>query len=276
MLKRILIVEDLSGFGQISLNTAITTISDLGELPCPLPTEYLSTHTGGFGKPAVIDLSSIIKPASEHWQTQAIEFDGFYFGYLGQQALPQVLTYIKPLTKQSFLLVDPVMGDQGRLYANFDEGYVSQMRQLIQGANLITPNLTEACLLLDIPFPNAIDCTTAEQLANNFKTTFAVDQVIITDLPISSGEIGIISYGETVLWTKTVKREAHLIGTGDFLASLLIGLTLKGYNQAEALNLATETIQSAIDHTLALQGDLRDGLNFVPSLLSLIDQLKEG
>lgn len=130
MKKSILISQDLSCVGQVSMGVALPILGALGFNPSVLPTALLSTHTGGFGKNTYLDLSAEIGKIISHWQTLPITFSAIYLGYLGVKPLSTIITEIDKIATNSFLLLDPVMGDHGKLYSGFDSTYVDNMKIL--------------------------------------------------------------------------------------------------------------------------------------------------
>ncbi len=147
-MKRILSIQDISCLGRCSQTIALPVLSSMGVEVTVLPTAVLSTHTG-FPNPSVRDLSDLIVPAAEHWQREGVQFDAIYTGYLGSaevaDAVQEAIRLLRGADTRMF--VDPVMGDHGRLYARLDEDYVRLSAAFCGQADVIVPNLTEACLL---------------------------------------------------------------------------------------------------------------------------------
>ena len=150
MPKRILAINDISCVGRCSLTVALPVISAAGVECSVLPTAVLSTHTGGFDGFTFRDLTDDIAPVTEHWARLGLTFDAVYTGYLGSiRQIGLILDASEHFVRPGVpLIVDPVMGDAGRLYANFDSDFVAAMRTLCARADIITPNLTEASFLL--------------------------------------------------------------------------------------------------------------------------------
>ena len=149
--KKILTIQDISCYGQCSITVALPILSAFGFETAILPSAILSTHTSGFKNFTVHDLSDEIPLIVNHWKNEGIKYDVLYSAYLGEvRHIDLVLNIKKELLKDNALFfVDPVMGDNGKLYPAFDMNYVEAMRRLVKEADIIIPNLTEACYLVN-------------------------------------------------------------------------------------------------------------------------------
>ena len=146
--RRVAAIHDISGFGRCSLTVIIPTLSAMGVQTCPVPTAVLSTHTGGLGDVAMRDLTDFIPAALEHYKNLHLDFDAVYTGFLGSQAqIDHCLEFFKAFPK-ALIVVDPVMGDHGKPYKTCDKALQQRMGELVRAADIITPNLTEAYILL--------------------------------------------------------------------------------------------------------------------------------
>ena len=147
--KRILTVQDISCVGQCSMTVALPILSACGHETCILPTALLSTHTGGFGKPAVAHMDEALPEIIRHWQQNQISFDAILVGYLGSLAAVRIAEQLLDtmLAPGGIGIVDPAMADHGKLYSCFDEQYAHAMGQLCRKADVILPNITEAAML---------------------------------------------------------------------------------------------------------------------------------
>ena len=151
-MKRILSVQDISCVGKCSLTVALPIISAFGIEAGILPTATLSTHTA-FKNFTFRDLTDDIEPICNHWLEQTIEFDAIYTGYLGsKRQIDLVLDIFNSFGEGKLKFVDPAMGDNGRLYVGFDVEFAHEMAKLCAAADIIVPNLTEACFMLDKPY----------------------------------------------------------------------------------------------------------------------------
>ena len=151
---RILAVHDISCVGRCSLTVALPIVSSVGIECSVLPTAVLSTHTGGFTGFTYRDLTEDIVPIQNHWKTLDLTFDGFYTGFLGSfEQIDLVRDLIdKTSNEKTTVYVDPVMGDNGKLYTIFDEALAKKMATLCEKADVLMPNLTELCYMLDLEY----------------------------------------------------------------------------------------------------------------------------
>ena len=152
--KRILTVQDISCVGQCSMTVALPILSACGHETCILPTAVLSTHTGGFGKPAAVSLGDILESVTAHWKAADIRFDGIYTGYLGSiQAIRCVERIVDELLAPGGIFVaDPAMADHGKRYSGLDADYAKAMEQLCRRADILLPNITEAAMFAGLPY----------------------------------------------------------------------------------------------------------------------------
>ena len=182
--KRVLTVQDISCVGQCSLTVALPILSASGNETCILPSAVLSTHTGGFNGWTFRDLSDDFLKIKNHWISEKIDFDAVYTGYLGSaKQIDLVLDLLNsPLKKSDTLIVvDPAMGDYGKLYAGFDLGYVEKMKNLIFAADIILPNFTEACLLTGNSYKEIHDIEDVSKISEQL-ISFGAKTVVITGI----------------------------------------------------------------------------------------------
>lgn len=154
MLKRIVTIQDVSCFGKCSSTVALPLISAMGVETAVIPTAVLSTHTGGFTGYTFRDLTADIPQIAAHWKTLQLHFDGIYTGYLGSREQVQIMAdfFDAFRSEDTVIVVDPVMGDAGSMYAGFTPDFAVEMRKLCGKADVIAPNMTEVSLLLGIPY----------------------------------------------------------------------------------------------------------------------------
>lgn len=271
MLDKVLVSQDLSCYGQVSLSVALPLLGACGFAPTVLPTALLSTHTGGFGQNSYLDLAAELPKIITHWQTLNLRFNAIYLGYLGKQALKVWLNSHRNLAIPTTLtLIDPVMGDNGHLYRGFDGEYVKDMQELIKQATIVTPNFTEAAFLLNQPglttSPPTIEL--AKKLARTLALRFSIPTVIITGLNLADQQVGVVSY-ESQTDTTTIltrpKLAGNFFGTGDLFASSLLAGILTGLSLKQSSQLAMDFIAQAIANTPS-DHDQRMGINYASSL----------
>ncbi|MFT9096935.1 pyridoxamine kinase [Liquorilactobacillus sp.] len=278
MEKTILISQDLSCAGQVSMAVALPILGALGFSPTILPTAILSTHTGGFGNNTYLDLSSEMEKIIAHWETIPLSFSAIYLGYLGNKPLDILLNNIDSLATNSFLLLDPVMGDHGKLYRGFNSNYVHQMQHLVQKANLITPNVTEAQLLLGKECTtNTLSSAAALKLATELNKKYKNKQILLTGVPKTDEKIGIVgidNISQEIWQLETPKIGSSFFGTGDIFASVLLGALLRDNTLKAATKIAMDFISNTIQKNMQFNCyNSRFGLDYSLELPVLLKQL---
>lgn len=265
-IKRVAAINDMSGVGRAALTTIIPIISTMGIQVCPFPTAILSSHTGGFKNPSFIDLTNTMRGYMKHWKDEEIEFDCIYSGFLGSiEQVDIILDFIKGFkTEENIVVVDPVMGDHGKLYSSVDKNMVFKMRDLVKKADIITPNLTEALYLLDKEHTGTIEedeiKTIMIELAN-----FGPSIVVITSVPdnISSNNINVHAYDKinNRFWKMTNQRlPIDFPGTGDTFTSVLIGKILGGDDLLMALKKSVDFVTFGISESIKYSYPKREGI----------------
>lgn len=248
---RILTIQDISCLGQCSMTVALPILSACGVETCILPSAVLSTHTGGFGKPYIRDLTTDISQIAAHWCSQGIQFDVIYTGYLGNvRQIDMVLEIMSTtLAPGGKIVVDPAMADHGKLYAGFDERYAQAIQKLCAAADVILPNVTEACLLTGRPYVQEPDRATVDCLLHALHGLGA-KTVVLTGVGDGVGRTGAaVLENEKIYWhhQKKIPRSYH--GTGDIFASVLVGAWVRGKTLPEAAALAADFTGQCIQHT---------------------------
>lgn len=263
--NRIVAIHDISGFGRVSLTVVIPILNAMGFNVCPLPTAILSTHTQ-FPDFTFLDLTDEMKKIIASWKKQHIEFDAFYSGYLGSpEQIGIVKNFIADFKKaDDLVVVDPVLGDNGKLYTNFDERIVKEMRELIKVADVITPNLTEVSFLLDQPYRTE---NTDDQLKEILLALSAQGPpiVIITSVPVLGDPhtTSVYAYNRNGgrFWKVTCPYlPAHFPGVGDTFTSVITGALLQGDSLPIALDRATQFCYQGIRATFGYEHDRREGI----------------
>ena len=263
--KRIAAVHDLSGFGRVSLTVVIPILSSMGFQVCPLPTAVLSSHTQ-YPQFSILDLTDEMPHMIAEWKKLDIQFDAFYTGYLGSPRQVQIVSDFIDDFRQpdDLVVVDPVLGDNGRLYTNFDESMIREMRHLAAKADVITPNLTELFYLMDKPYKAD---NTDEELKTylRFLSDAGPQVVIITSVPVhgESHKTSVYAYNRVGdrYWKITCPYlPAHYPGTGDTFTSVITGALLQGDSLPIALDRATQFILQGIRATFGYEYDNREGI----------------
>lgn len=263
--KRIAAVHDLSGFGRVSLTVVIPILSSMGFQVCPLPTAVLSSHTQ-YPEFSILDLTDEMPRIIAEWKKLDVQFDAFYTGYLGSPRQIQIVSDFIDDFRQpdGLVVVDPVLGDNGRLYTNFDESMIREMRHLAAKADVITPNLTELFYLMDKPYKAD---NTDEELKTylRFLSDAGPQVVIITSVPVhgESHKTSVYAYNRVGdrYWKITCPYlPAHYPGTGDTFTSVITGALLQGDSLPIALDRATQFILQGIRATFGYEYDNREGI----------------
>lgn len=266
----VLISQDLSCVGQVSLSVVLPILGACGLKPTVLPTAILSTHTGSFGNNTYLDLSHEMAQITKHWQELDIDFEALYLGYLGKNALDFWLQN-KELVNQKIVLIDPAMADHGKMYRGLDQQYVEEMRQLIKKATILTPNMTEAAFLLGKkPEENSIQ--TATSLAQELMAKFNIPNVIITGIDLTDDQIGEVGVTEEKEWSLTQGRlPGSFFGTGDIFASVFLAAFMHHYSLKESCSIAADFVERAILNTP--KQDPRLGPNYAAGLSWLLKKM---
>ncbi len=277
--KRVAAIHDISCFGKCSLTVALPVISAMGVEVSAIPTAVLSTHTGGFTGYTFRDLTEDILPVVRHWQSLNLHFDAIYTGYLGSfEQIDIVREAFRALKGPDTLIaVDPVMADNGKLYAHFPKDFPEGMRKLCAEADVIVPNLTEAALLLGEPYEEGpYDRGTIEGLLKRL-SALGPRRVVLTGVWFDDEKLGAASYDretKETAFSLAPRIEGYYHGTGDVFASVLVGSLLSGLGLPQAVALAVDFTAASIRRTRDAGTDIRFGVNFEAGLPALAQQAK--
>ena len=249
--KTVLAIHDLPGFGRAALSVIVPVLSCLGVQAVALPTAVLSTHTGGLGTPAKLSNPGYGPAALAHYQRLGLRFDCIYSGYLADPTQAKLVEQAFELWPRALKVVDPVLGDGGRLYKGLGADMVPAMYNLCSKANLIVPNVTEAALLLGDPLPGVGSSEQAAEQAA--RLTRIAPQVVVTGVTgLSDGRcigcVGAARGGEGyTVKTPLLPRMFH--GTGDIFAAVLVGRILQGNVPQAAVQAAAAFVSECIRQT---------------------------
>jgi pyridoxine kinase len=277
--NRVAAIQDISGLGRCSLTVIIPVLSAMGVQVCPVPTAVLSAHTG-YSEFVIRDLTDFIKPTLEHYKKLNTRFDCIYSGFLASaEQIDHCLEFFEAFPN-SLKVVDPVMGDDGKAYATYTDELCSRMSELVAVADIITPNLTEAAILLGEEYPSA-------PLRNSEAKSWLVRLskqgakiVVITSVHLADGGMSTIGYDKENNSFWKIKNDyvpAHYSGTGDVFASVLIGGILKGDSLPIAMNRATAFTELTVKTTYSYQTPWTEGLMLESQLpwLTSYQELKD-
>ena len=273
--KKILSVQDISCVGQCSLTVALPILSATGHETAILPSAVLSTHTGGFTGYTFRDLTDDMPPIAAHWKKENIRFDAVYTGYLGSA---RQIAYVKDIfdtlcAEGATTFVDPAMADNGKLYYGFDDAFVQEMKSLCAAADIILPNITEACFITGTPYKEVYDEAYIDALLKAL-SEIGAKTVILTGVGFTPDTTGVMVYenGKARHYRhKKLPKGSH--GTGDVYASAFVGAYLRGKDAYEAAGIAAEYTLRCIENTVD-DPDHWYGVKFEPVLPYLIDALR--
>lgn len=263
--KRVAAIHDLSGFGRASLTVVIPILSTLGIQVCPLPTAVLSTH-GKFPDLHFVDLTEHMPKIIAHWKALGVTFDAIYSGFLGSHRQVAIVDdFIAHFRRPGQLVVvDPVLGDDGRIYRPLGMDMVAEMRSLIRSADVITPNLTEAALLLDKPYDPAVGVEEVRRWAVALAER-GPRIVIITSVPETAEykKTSVLAYNhrDNRVWKVMCEYlPAYYPGTGDAFASVVTGCLLQGDSLPIALDRAVQFISLGVRATFGYAHNPDEGI----------------
>ena len=277
-MKRILTIQDISCFGKCSLTVALPLLSAMGIETAILPTAVLSTHTlfKGF---TCKDLSDQLVPITDHWKQEGITFDAIYTGYLGtEEEIDTVIRIIEEFRNENTLvIVDPAMGDNGKLYPAFNEHYAKKNADLCAVADIIDPNITEASFMTGLPYREEY----SEDYVREMLLALAkigTKTPILTGVSLSEGKTGAMGYDtetKTFFSYQNDRVPAAYHGTGDIFSSVLAGAFVLGLDRAEALKIAADYTAQTIAETLKNPGNPWYGVDFEATIPALVDALRQ-
>lgn len=265
--KRVTAIHDISGVGKCSLSVALPIISAAGFECCPLPTAVLSNHTGGFKGFTFKDLTDEILPIVNQWKKENISFDAIYSGYLGSKKQVDILINVIDQLKEkdTLVIVDPVMGDNGKLYKSFDIDFPEKMKELCKKADVITPNITEACLMLGKEYKKTpYTKEYIEDILFGLKS-ICKGVIILTGVCFGENRLGAAAVNfreDEVFYSFGEKIEGMYHGTGDVFASVLVSALVSEKSISDAIKCAVDFTCLAIQNTADKYPELWYGVNF--------------
>lgn len=260
---RVVAIHDLSGFGRCSLSVILPVLSAMGVQVCPVPTAVLSTHTGGFGEVELRDLTDYTLPALEHYRALGLDFECVYSGFLSSAEQIDHCRAFFELYKGALAVVDPVMGDHGKPYRTCTADIRRGMGRLVSLAGVITPNLTEAFILLGEDYDhNPLTSTRAKSMLARLSER-GPRMVVVTGVTLATGEYANIGYDRehNAYWKASGDYvPVSYPGTGDVFASVLTGSFLMGDSLPMAMDRATRYVELTIKTTFSYSTDSREGV----------------
>lgn len=272
-MKRVVTIQDISCIGKCSLTVALPIISAMGIETAILPTAVLSTHTQ-FKNFTFRDLSKDIPLIQKHWKEENFKFDAMYTGYLGSiEQIDMLKDFFKTFkTNNNFIFIDPVMGDNGKLYVGFNQKFANEMAGLCKMADIIVPNLTEANAMLNREYKESY---TEEEIRETLITlsNLGPKKVILTGISFKDDELGVMLYNKDKNKFFSYFREKIPVkyhGTGDIFSSTLVGAIINGNSEEESLKIAVDYVWETIKDTYKTNKEGVYGVNFESKIPYLI------
>lgn len=282
-MKKVAVIQDMSSFGKCSLTAAMPVLSVMGVQACPLPTAILTAQTG-YSSFYCEDLTAKMNIFTEQWSKMDEHFDGIHTGFVtGSEQIDHIFHFLERFHKKdTTLLVDPVMGDMGDVYKLFTGKLLDKMKALVKHADVITPNITECCLLTGMSYEklqsytNETDYIKALEDAGNKLQQETGAHVIITGLNLPSDDqdiryIGNMYVDEARSFYSAIEYNGHSYsGTGDLFASVIMGGMMRGQDLVEVIQLAESFLTAAIQDSSLEEVPREAGVNFEKYLRMLL------
>jgi len=267
MQKRVAAIHDISCFGRCSLTVALPVLSAVGIETAVVPTAILSTHTGGFTDYTFRDLTDDILPIAEHWKSLDLGFDAMYTGYLGSFQQLEIVSKLFDMfgDEGNLIFVDPVMADNGKLYASFASDFPKGMAALCAKADVIVPNLTEAAFLLGEPFREGPYAEAYIEDILKRLGDLGPSRVFLTGVYYNDAELGAAAYDKStgaITQAMAPRIPGYYHGTGDVFGSALLAALLNGCGLQESARIAVDFTSGAIRRSRDAGTDIRFGVNF--------------
>jgi len=281
---RVAAINDLSGFGRCSLVSDIATFSAMGIETCAVPTAVLSSQTG-YSSYYCKDLTEVMPKYINEYKKMDVKFDGIITGFmLSETQANSALEFIRTFkNKNTIVLVDPVLGDDGERYVNYSDEFLNIMKKMVSEADIITPNITELCLLADIEPGTLKEYTKDELLSYLVQLSKRImgnrKQIIaVTGIPMGTdNEVGnLVITDSTHKLIKSHTNGVHYSGTGDFFAAILLGGILNGKNAYDSVELASNFIRAAVADSQKNGKSGIEGIVFEKHLDFLLSDISHG
>ena len=259
-MKRAALINDLCGFGKTSLVVSIPILTVMGIDCSPMPTAILSSHTG-YSEFFFDDYTEKMDAYQKKWQALNVKFDMIYSGFLGSEKQIHIISDMADAFS-SPLLIDPVMGDNGKIYVPYTEKMCNDMKHLCEKADIITPNLTEACLLSGAKYMGEdISDEYAKEIINRLSDKLKnVGHIVITGIKRDNRAYNAVFDNGSVSFTENRLCGRYFDGTGDVFASIVCGATLCGHGFYDSVRAAADFIEKSAFYSKEMNADRKDGI----------------
>lgn len=271
-IKRAALINDLCGYGKTSLAVSIPILTVMGISCSPMPTAILSAHTG-YNEFFFDDYTDKMDGFQKKWQTLGAKFDMIYSGFLGSEKQIHIISDMADCFN-SPLLIDPVMGDDGKIYVTYSKKMCSDMRKLCEKAYIITPNLTEACILSDSEYKGEdIPLSYAEEILKRLKEKLPnVEHIVITGIKGSNKTHNAVYDEGKIVFTENRLCDCYFDGTGDVFASVVCGMSLCGKGFFDSVKNAADFIEKSAFYSQKAGAERKDGIILSEYICDLKEQ----
>lgn len=263
--KRMAVINDLACYGRCALAVSVPIISAMGIECCPIPTVVLSAN-GAFKGVVSRDMATFQAETFQHFNTLDIDFDGASSGFHNNidqlKATEGLFQSLRNAGKKTLIFVDPIMGDHGKLYSVSTEEVCVGYQRLLSYADVATPNLTECCSLLELPYPK--ETPAKEELVRMLQRLHELGPryLVITGLDYGDNIGNLVSDGKSVELIMTPRIGKERCGTGDVFMSVLAGSMVRGSTFKEAVKKSVEFLSKALTVTEEYDIPSRNGVCF--------------
>ncbi len=275
--KRLIAINDISGFGKCSLTVALPIISAAGVETVCMPTAVLSTHTGGFTGYTYRDLTCDMPAMGEHWKSIDIRPDAIYTGFLGSFEQIDIVKKIVDdfKSEDTLFIADPCMADHGKMYTVFDMKFAKAMTSLCSKADIILPNITEACFMVDEEVIEGVQTEEYIKRLLNKLLDMGTKNVILTGVSFEESKLGAACMGQDRVphYYFENKLDGTYHGTGDVFASSFCGALLNDFSLHEAMGIAVRYVCDCIKRTQTMDRPIRYGVDFERGIPFYIKEL---